>query len=147
MASSDLARLVRGKRDEIASRFAAAVERKEVAPAGVSRPLLVDHIPRFLDEIVTELERAEPVRTKDDVVDTSATARAHGEQRWTLGYDLDGLIREYGVLRHCILVTAEGAVPRLMLAVPAPVAGGQAGLRIDFAAPSPLGLLAGSIPG
>jgi hypothetical protein len=34
--------------------------------------------------------------------DSSPAARKHGGQRWGLGYDLEGLVREYGVLRHCI---------------------------------------------
>src|SRR5262249_32328918 len=79
------------------------VERKDLSPPGVSRSLLVDHIPRFLDEIIAELRTVSPVRTSQEALETSATAEKHGEQRWTLGYDLEALIREYGVLRHCIL--------------------------------------------
>ena len=52
-----------------------------------------------------------------------------------------GLAPTLAVLRaqHGTYQPAQVAIVRL--------AGGQAGLRIDFAAPSPLGLLAGSIPG
>jgi len=98
-----LADLIRGRRDQIASRFVTEVQRKDLSPKGVSRSLLVDHIPRFLDEIVEEVTSAEGLRMSQDAVDTSETARKHGGQRWTLGYDLEGLTREYGVLRHCIL--------------------------------------------
>ena len=47
-----------------------------------------------------------------DAGDESGTARKHGEQRWSLGYDLAGLIREYGVLRHIILsISKEQQLP------------------------------------
>jgi len=96
-------------RDEIVARFVAEVQLKDLSPPGVPHSLLVDHIPNFLDEIVAELARLDGVRFSDDAVDTSTTARQHGEQRWTLGYDLEGVIREYGVLRHAILESAKGS--------------------------------------
>src|SRR6201999_4182337 len=71
--------------------------------------LLVDHIPTFLDETVAEIANGGPVRVSQEAIGTSATARQHGEQRWSLGYDLEALIREYGVLRHVILRTAKEA--------------------------------------
>ena len=109
MAPPDLAHVLENQRDQIVSRFVAEVQRKDLSPAGVARSLLVDHIPKFIDEIVAEVARLNPVRMSQDVIDTSETARDHGEQRWSLGYDLEALIREYGVLRHCILLTAKEA--------------------------------------
>jgi signal transduction histidine kinase/CheY-like chemotaxis protein len=90
------------RRDQIIARFVAEVRREELAPAELSRSLLVDHIPTFLDEIVAELRRQD-VHASVDAGDASVTARRHGGQRWSLGYDLEALIREYGVLRHCVL--------------------------------------------
>ncbi len=88
--------------------FVAAVERLEssLQVPSASRPLLVDHIPQFLDEISAEASRVHEIRANQDAVDTSETARQHGGQRWSLGYDLQAVIREYGILRHCILQTA-----------------------------------------
>jgi signal transduction histidine kinase/ActR/RegA family two-component response regulator len=103
------AELLTDHRDPIVSRFAAEVQRKDLSPPGTSRSLLVDHIPKLLDEIVAELTPGDAPRTTQDVIATSETARRHGEQRWTLGYDLGALIREYGVLRHCILAAARDA--------------------------------------
>jgi signal transduction histidine kinase/CheY-like chemotaxis protein len=102
-----LADLIREQRDRIAARFVEEVQRKDLSPPGVSGSLLVDHIPRFLDEVVVEIAGTTGVRMSQDAVDTSETARRHGGQRWTLGYDLEGLTREYGVLRHCILQAAK----------------------------------------
>ncbi|HLK36127.1 MAG TPA: RsbRD N-terminal domain-containing protein, partial [Polyangiaceae bacterium] len=109
MAPPDLAQLLKNQRDQIVSRFVAEVQRKDLSPAGVARSLLVDHIPKFIDEIVSEITGLNSVRMSQDATDTSATARQHGEQRWSLGYDLEALIREYGVLRHCIFLTAKEA--------------------------------------
>lgn len=108
---NELRRVLLEKREQIVLQFVSQVERTEVAPEGTRRSSLVDHIPRFLDELTAELDTARDVRVSESVVSTSATAREHGEQRWQLGYDLDGLIREYGILRQCILKMAkeEGA--------------------------------------
>ena len=107
MSLPDLKQLIEGSRDEIVARFVTEVERKQLSPDGLAHPLLIDHIPTFLDEIAAQLNQLTGVRFSNDAVDTSLTARQHGEQRWTLGYDLDAVIREYGLLRHCILDTAK----------------------------------------
>jgi signal transduction histidine kinase/ActR/RegA family two-component response regulator len=107
VTSSTLAELIRDRREQILSRFVADVQRKDLSPPGTSRALLVDHIPTFLDEVATELRHVEAVRTSLEAIDTSEAARRHGEQRWGLGYDLEALVREYGLLRHSILQTAK----------------------------------------
>ncbi len=109
MTTPSLAALLRDHRDRIVSRFVAEVERKDLSPPGTARALLVDHIPKFLDEVVADLTPGEAVRLSQDSVDTSETARRHGKQRWTLGYDLGALVREYGILRHAIMETAKAA--------------------------------------
>jgi signal transduction histidine kinase/ActR/RegA family two-component response regulator len=103
---SDLATLLRTQRSAIVSRFVEDVPRQRLGPPGLSRALLVDHVPLFIDEIVEELSR--PARRQSlDQIEESPAAQEHGGQRWSLGYDLEGLIREYGVLRHCILRAAK----------------------------------------
>lgn len=107
----DLASLLGQRRDRIVALFVAEVQRSRLAPSNVGRSLLVDHIPTFLDEVIAELTRASRARISLEVTDTSETARQHGMQRWSLGYDLDALLREYGILRHCILeITKEEGV-------------------------------------
>jgi signal transduction histidine kinase/CheY-like chemotaxis protein len=107
--ATDLSSLLRNNRDALVAGFVEAVERLEPAlpTPGTSRSLLVDHIPQFLDEIAAEAAGMSEIRASQDVVDTSKTARQHGGQRWSLGYDLQAVIREYGILRHCILQTAK----------------------------------------
>jgi signal transduction histidine kinase/ActR/RegA family two-component response regulator len=107
MNEPQLARILTDRRDDIVARFVTEVRRKDLPPAELDHSLLVDHIPKFLDEIIAELERVQALRGSQDAVDGSMTARQHGEQRWSLGYDLGALIREYGVLRHCIFEIAK----------------------------------------
>ena len=102
-----LHQLLTERREEIVARFVTEVERKDLPPPGVPRPVLIDHIPKFLDEIVAELRTLGEVRYSYDAIDQSPTARRHGGQRWTLGYDLDALVREYGILRHAVMETAK----------------------------------------
>lgn len=105
--SLSLDQLLTERRDEIVARFVTEVQRKDLPPPGLPRPVLIDHIPRFLDEIVGELRALGQVRYSYDAIDQSPTARRHGGQRWTLGYDLDALVREYGILRHAVMETAK----------------------------------------
>jgi signal transduction histidine kinase/ActR/RegA family two-component response regulator len=99
--------LLTDHRDDIVARFVSAVQQKDLAPPGLAPPLLVDHIPQFLDEILEELNDGGQVRFSRDAIDESSTARRHGGQRWSLGYDLEGVVREYGILRHAILEAAK----------------------------------------
>jgi signal transduction histidine kinase/ActR/RegA family two-component response regulator len=104
-----LAQLLGEQRDQIVARWVSELQRKDVSPAGIARPLLTDHMPKFLDNVVAELARKDSMRFSLDAIDASATARRHGGQRWSLGYDMGALIREYSMLRHCILQAAEAA--------------------------------------
>lgn len=109
MTAQGFAQLLQAQRDRIVERFVKAVRDKDLPPPSVSRPLLVDHIPQFLDEIVAELTKRDSVRFSQDAIDVSETAHQHGEQRWSVGYDLEAVIREYGILRHAIVQTVKEA--------------------------------------
>ncbi|MEO6951165.1 MAG: ATP-binding protein [Polyangia bacterium] len=100
----DLSELLSTHRAEIVAAFVARVQRADVPPPEVRPASIVDHIPRFLDDLAALLAPAK--RDADDAVEH---ARLHGEQRWSLGYDLNALIREYGILRECILSVAKAA--------------------------------------
>jgi signal transduction histidine kinase/ActR/RegA family two-component response regulator len=102
-------------RDDILAKFVREVERRDLPPAGLPPSVLVDHIPLFLDEISEELARFDGARLTRDALDVTAMARQHGEQRWKLGYDLQAVIREYGVLRHAVLETARAEQSPLSL--------------------------------
>jgi signal transduction histidine kinase/ActR/RegA family two-component response regulator len=105
----NLAELVNDKRDEIVAEFVRRARGKDLVPSNVSRSSVVDHIPLLLMQLARELEQLDQGRASEDPVDVEATAREHGEQRWHLGYELSGLVREYGVLGRCILDVAKAA--------------------------------------
>lgn len=73
-----------------------------IAPKSLPTLELVDHLPRFLDEVIDALEVAS--RGDPDAASTvdRKTAASHGEQRLRLGFSLDAVVREYGVLREVI---------------------------------------------
>jgi signal transduction histidine kinase/CheY-like chemotaxis protein len=114
-STTDLAQMLESRRDAVVARFVMEVQRKDLPPPGVAHSLLVDHLPAFLEEVAFELRRVSSVRVSLDAEGTSATARRHGRQRWAVGYDLETLIREYGILRHCLLETLReaGAQPSI----------------------------------
>src|SRR5262245_20528467 len=116
--------LLQQQRDVIVSRFAAEIQRKGLVSPEVPRPLLVDHIPMFLDRVAEQLSRshgtssvlsgdhpsasAGPASSEIERA-TSFAGAQHGTERWRLGYNLKGLIREYGILRESIMHTANEA--------------------------------------
>src|SRR5687767_1340276 len=88
------------RREAIMKRWTAGVS----AVLGVSAvpPMeLRDHLPLFLDQMATALRRNAEM--------TSDAAEEHGEQRLRLGFSVGSVVREYGVLRQCILSEAEAA--------------------------------------
>ena len=111
----DLVELLKRRREDIVARFVREVQREDLPPDDAPRSLLVDHIPQFLDEIIQELTAPKDVRFSQDANDESPTAREHGHQRWRLGYDVESLVREYGILRHCILSAASEAGANLSI--------------------------------
>jgi signal transduction histidine kinase/CheY-like chemotaxis protein len=110
--STSFVQLLRDHRDHIVSTFVEEVVKRGLAPDRTARVLLVDRIPEFLDDLANELGKPHADANVSVATDTSETARHHGEQRWAIGYDFNALIREYGVLRECIVrVAHESQVP------------------------------------
>lgn len=103
-----LKQLLHERRDEILAAFVRGSRDKDLPPPGLLHAILLDHIPVFLDELIEELSKG-GVRESRDAVNVITTARQHGEQRWTTGYDLEGVVREYGVLSRAIFETAKAA--------------------------------------
>src|SRR6185369_12390958 len=92
LSTADLGRVLRDHGDGIVAHFVAQVRRDDVPPSGVSRAGLVDHIPRFLAEMASELSRLASGEQTPVPADTSSSAREHGVQRWEIGYDLRALV-------------------------------------------------------
>lgn len=110
-----LSRLLSDQPADIVARFASEVQRHKLAPAELPQYLVVDHIPLFLSDIGAELQGRPSVRFSQDAKEDSSTARLHGRQRWKLGYDVEAVVREYGILRHAIISAAKAANVTLTL--------------------------------
>ncbi len=91
-------------RDQVIRTWVSLVQ-GTIAPEAMPTMELVDHVPKFLDEVVADLRAA----AGESAAGGSApgeTARGHGEQRLRLGFSLDAVVREYGALRDAIIATA-----------------------------------------
>jgi signal transduction histidine kinase len=100
--------LLAEKRDEVMQRWHAQV-RGTLAPDAMPTLELTDHIPDFLDEIVSSLRSDSGLAPRGPSPEKSATAAEHGAQRLRLGFSLDSVVREYGALRDAIVHTAREA--------------------------------------
>ena len=100
----DLSDLVSSHCDRILGRWTERV-RGTLHPASMPRLELVDHLPIFLAEV------GEALRLRESTSESPIAAQ-HGVQRLALGFSLDSVVREYGVLRDAILeeAAAEGVV-------------------------------------
>ena len=95
-------------RSEVIRRWNAQV-RGSLAPEATPPVELVDHIPRFVDEIVSVLRTDAGLSSPGPSPEQSATAAEHGAQRLRLGFSLDSVVREYGALRDAIVAIAREA--------------------------------------
>jgi signal transduction histidine kinase len=104
-----VARLLEERKDELIERWVRAVERT-TAGGGLTRAQLVDHMPRFLDELAAVLHRVEeePGAAGPPAV-PPRTGAAHGVQRYHVGATLPQIVREYGLLRDLVLGAAREA--------------------------------------
>jgi signal transduction histidine kinase len=103
--ASDLAVLLKVRRQDLINRWSVAVTRDSTSEP-ISRAELLDHIPRFIDELIGALH-------PDALSLTSLGENAveHGAQRLNLGFNIAEVVREYGTLHRCIIeIAGEGGV-------------------------------------
>lgn len=82
------------------------------APTAMPALEIVDHIPKFIREIIAALRADAGLQLE---AEDTATAAGHGAQRLRLGFSLDSVVREYGALRDAIVATANEAGAELTL--------------------------------
>jgi signal transduction histidine kinase len=99
-------------RADVIVRWKAQV-RGTLAPEALPALELVNHIPQFVDEIISALRADSGLAPLGPSPDESATAAGHGAQRLRLGFSLDSVVREYGSLRDTIIATAREAGAQL----------------------------------
>jgi signal transduction histidine kinase len=99
------------RKNDILNQFVVELRKSAGDTSGMTNSVLIDHLPRFLDEIVATLRRD----TESAIQQFSASARKHGEQRFRVGFDLASLVHEYEVLRRSIVLILEQAEAALLL--------------------------------
>ncbi len=96
------------RRHEILERWLRGA-RELCAPRKVADKDLLDSLPLFLQEASEALRRTEGQPVGSMVLPHSAVAEEHGRQRLRLGFDVALVVREYALLRDCILEAMEEA--------------------------------------
>ncbi|HEU4404343.1 MAG TPA: sensor histidine kinase [Polyangiaceae bacterium] len=107
-AKPPLHELLLERRTAIIDRFIAATRAQGLPPEGATRKAIIDHLNDLLEDMAATLRR-EALGPSSNAAPEGAAARVHGAQRWGVGYDLEDMVREYGVLRRCIFEAAEEA--------------------------------------
>jgi len=102
-----VATLLRQHKEQLLAAWRKAV-REMPGAADLDTPTLNDHIPRFLDEMVAALSRAESDEP-EGLHPPAHTPPEHGLQRLQAGFDVREVVAEYNVLRDAVIQLAEGA--------------------------------------
>ena len=97
-----LASLLEARREDILQRWLDRVKERATL-GGLSRPELMNSLPEFLDEVISALRRQALTDTTEPSPAFTAVAEEHGRQRYRLGFDLNTIVWEYGVLRDVLL--------------------------------------------
>jgi PAS domain S-box-containing protein len=106
---SGLAELLATRREDILQRFERAV-RAHFPTEGMTQSAIIDTVPALLEELSVLLHHTAaggPPQTAPSHV--RQIAEEHRLQRQGLGYDVTQIVREYGLLRECILDLQEEA--------------------------------------
>ncbi|HYO54508.1 PAS domain S-box protein, partial [Archangium sp.] len=105
-----LADVLETRHEEIIQRWTGHL-REGLAPGPRTQAELEDHIGDYMGEMARVL-RQHTASGDTPVPEWSSVAREHGGQRLRIGFDVRALVREYHVLRECILdLVEETGVP------------------------------------
>ncbi|MFL5357338.1 PAS domain S-box protein [Archangium sp.] len=111
--TTSLAELLEERHEELIQRWTGRL-REGIAPGELYQAELEDHIGDYLWELGAVLHRYQTGEERA-VPEWSPGAREHGGQRLRVGFDLQALVREYHVLRECILDLVEETGVRVTL--------------------------------
>ena len=100
------------QRDDVIERWKVQVH-GTLAPESMPALELINHIPKFVDEIIAALREDAGLTSVGPAPDEGRTAAGHGQQRLRLGFSLDSVVREYGALRDAIIAVARDAGAKL----------------------------------
>lgn len=101
-----LLRILEGNKSRLLELWARRV-REILRDGNVAESELRDDMPVFIEGVLEALRWAEEGgRPKTCLPDTSPVAGEHGRQRFRLGFSINAVARDYGLLRECILELA-----------------------------------------
>src|SRR5215470_1392742 len=89
---------LREHRDQILESWERSVRTLRAA-RDLPRPVLIDHLPQFIDDLADYVDE---LRAGLDVDPPREESRIHALERLEIGYDLVEVVEEYGILRECI---------------------------------------------
>ncbi len=103
VTSRQLAELLRARKDAILDRWTAMVRERTVVARRLPQPVLLDSMPRMLDDLAVAVETGHA---------PAAAQRApeHAQQRLEIGYEVGQLVAEYSAFRKAIYVVLEDAM-------------------------------------
>jgi len=101
-----LADVLESRAEEIVQRFADRLY-QIVASRALDRDDVIDSLRGFLHEVIQGIRADQQSGRVGTASADSPTARAHGQQRFALGFDVASIVREYGALRDVIFVAME----------------------------------------
>jgi signal transduction histidine kinase len=97
-----LTELLASRRARILERWTERIQ-WEHAPPGLTRGELWDHLPNILDELVAALPIAKGQLAVSPLPQESPASASHGTQRLRVGFDIEEVVREYGILTDILL--------------------------------------------
>ncbi len=101
--------------DLLASRRARILERWtqrirwEQAPEGLTHGELWDHLPQILEELLAAFAEREGRPVDAALPEQSPASARHGSQRLRVGFDVEQVVREYGILAEILVDEVEHA--------------------------------------
>jgi PAS domain S-box-containing protein len=101
-----IADLIEARLDELMQSWIARVD-AALAPGPRTRAELLDHMPAFLRQVIATLRVPGPGLSPVD--GKSPVGQEHRAQRFRQGFELEAVVREYGLLLHLVLDLIEEA--------------------------------------
>jgi signal transduction histidine kinase len=89
------------RRDELVERWRQRVT-GTLSAQTMPVPEIINSLPMFLEQLIDALRRARSDAPGLPVLDHSDIAADHGSQRFSAGFSIQSVVREYGILRECI---------------------------------------------
>ncbi|MDB5214013.1 MAG: Sensory box histidine kinase [Myxococcaceae bacterium] len=96
-------------RAQVIQRFLDEVHKRKLTPAPLPERVVLDHMPDFLDEIVSRLRASDDPSDAVPSFGEVKSAREHASVRWRFHYDLGMMIREYEAIRDAVVSVTEEA--------------------------------------